>query len=80
MEITPLRNLTAREWVRAVEHEGFRRRKTGGSHHIYQHPDGRRVLLVYHNFNDTFGPKAIRQILLSTRWTEDDLHRLGLFP
>jgi predicted RNA binding protein YcfA (HicA-like mRNA interferase family) len=80
MEIAPLRNRTAREWVRAVEHEGFRRRKTGGSHHIYQHSDGRRVLLVYHNLNDTFGPKAIRQILQSTRWTEDDLRRLGLLP
>jgi predicted RNA binding protein YcfA (HicA-like mRNA interferase family) len=80
MEIALLRSRTAREWVRAVEHEGFRRRKTGGSHHIYQHSDGRRVLLVYHNLNDTFGSKAIRQILQSTRWTEDDLRRLGLLP
>jgi hypothetical protein len=45
---------------------------------IYQHSDGRRELLVSHNLNDTFGPKAIRQILQSTRWTEDDLRRLGL--
>jgi predicted RNA binding protein YcfA (HicA-like mRNA interferase family) len=59
MGITPLRNRTDREWVRAVEHEGFRRRKTGGSHHIYQRADGHRVLLVYHNLNETFGPKAI---------------------
>jgi predicted RNA binding protein YcfA (HicA-like mRNA interferase family) len=73
MELTPLRNRTARDWIRAVEYAGFRRRKTGGSHHIYQHSDGRRVLLVYHNLNDTFGPKAIRQILQSNLWTEDDL-------
>jgi predicted RNA binding protein YcfA (HicA-like mRNA interferase family) len=78
VDITPLQNHPAREWVRAVEHEGFRRRKSGGSHHIYQHPDGRRVLLVYHNVGETFGPKTIRQILRSTGWTEDDLRRLGL--
>jgi len=78
MDITPLRNLTAADWVRVVEHDGFHRRKTRGSHHIYQHSDGRRVLLVYHNLHDTMGPKAIRQILRSTRWTEDDLRRLGL--
>jgi len=78
MDIAPLRNHTAREWVRAVEREGFRRRKTRGSHHIYQHPDRRRVLLVYHNLNETFRPKAIRQILAGTRWTEADLRRLDL--
>ena len=80
MEITPLRNHAAREWVRAVEYEGFRRRKTGGSHHIYQHSDGRRVLLVYHNLNETFAPKAITEVLRSTGWTEDDLRRLSLLP
>ena len=26
--------------------------------------------LVYHNLNETLGPKAIRQILTSTAWTE----------
>ena len=78
MELAPLKTLTAREWVRAVAHEGFQRRKTRGSHHVYQHLDGRRVLLVYHNLGETFGPKAIQQILTSTRWTEADLKRLGL--
>jgi hypothetical protein len=28
----------------------------------------------------TTGPKAIRQILRSTGWSEDDLRRLGLLP
>jgi len=78
MDIVPLRNLTAANWVRAVEHDGFRRRKTRGSHHIYQHSDGRRVLLVYHGQHDTFNPKAIRQVLQSIRWTEEDLRRLHL--
>ena len=78
MDITPLRNLRAQDWQRAVERDGFQPRKSGGSHHLYQHPDGRRVLLVYHNLGETFGPKTIRAILRSTRWTADDLRRLGL--
>jgi predicted RNA binding protein YcfA (HicA-like mRNA interferase family) len=78
VNITPLLNLTARDWKRAVETDGFRRRKKGGSHNLYQHSDGRRVLLVYHNLGETFGPKVIRQLLKSTRWIEADLKRLGL--
>jgi predicted RNA binding protein YcfA (HicA-like mRNA interferase family) len=39
--------------------------KDQGSQHIYQH-DERRALLVYHNLNETFGRKAIRQIMSST--------------
>jgi len=76
--IHQLKNTPAREWVRALEREGFRTRKTKGSHHVYQHSDGRRVLLVYHNLADTFGPKTIRQLLDGTRWSEDDLRRLKL--
>jgi predicted RNA binding protein YcfA (HicA-like mRNA interferase family) len=78
MNITPLRNSRAQDWQRAVERDGFRPRKHRGSHHLYQHPDGRRVLLVYYNLGETFGPKTIRAILRSTRWTEDNLRRLGL--
>jgi predicted RNA binding protein YcfA (HicA-like mRNA interferase family) len=61
-----------------VERDGFQPRKSSGSHHLYQHPDGRRVLLVYHNLGETFDPKTIRALLRSTRWTADDLRRLGL--
>ena len=78
MDTTSLRNLTARDWMRAIERDGFRGRKNRGSHNLYQHSDGRRALLVYHNLNDTFGPKAIAQIIRSTHWTEEDLQRLGL--
>jgi len=78
MDITPLQNLVAREWVSAVERDGFRRRKSKSSHHIYQHLGGRRVLVVYHSLHDTFGAKSIRQILRSTHWTEEDLGRLRL--
>lgn len=76
--IDQLKSTTAREWIRALEREGFKPRKSKGSHHVYQHSDGRRVLIVYHKLSDTFGPKTIRQILDRVGWDEDDLKRLKL--
>jgi predicted RNA binding protein YcfA (HicA-like mRNA interferase family) len=76
--IDRLRNVPARQWITALEHEGFGLRKGKGSHHIYQHPDSRRVLIVYHSLGDTFRPKTIKALLRDTRWTEDDLKRLKL--
>ena len=76
--IEQLKNVKAREWLSALEHEGFYLRKGRGSHHIYQRPDGRRVLIVYHSLGDTFGPKTIKAILQDTHWTEEDLKRLKL--
>jgi len=78
MEIVTLQNRTARDWVKAVERDGFYRRKHGGFHNLYQHSDGRRLLLVYHKSGETFGPKTIRQLLQGTGWTEADLRRVGL--
>ena len=76
--IEQLKNASAREWIRALEREGFRARKSKGSHHVYQNRDGRRVLIVYHKRSDTFGPKTIKQLLDSTGWSETDLRRLRL--
>lgn len=78
MELAPLQHFTAGDWIRAVDRAGFKSRKDKGSHHVYKHPDGRRVLLIYHNLGDTFGPKTIKKIIKSTAWTEADLKRLGL--
>lgn len=76
--INRLKSTTAREWVQALERDGFAIRKGKGSHHVYQHPDGRRLLVVYHKLSDTFGPKTIKQLLTGTGWREEDLKRLRL--
>ena len=73
-----LRSTPAREWIRALESTGFRVRKSKGSHHVYQHGDGRRVLIVYRKLSDTFGSKTLKQILSATGWQETDLIRLKL--
>ncbi|MBI4444040.1 MAG: type II toxin-antitoxin system HicA family toxin [Acidobacteria bacterium] len=76
--IGQLQSTPAREWISALEREGFRTRKSKGSHHIYQHSDGRRVLIVYHKLSDTFGPKTVKQLLEGTGWNERDLRNLKL--
>ncbi len=78
MKIALLQNLTARDWITAVEHDGFKPRKDQGSHHNYKHADGRRVLIMYHNLGDTFGPRTIKKIIKSVGWNEADLKRLDL--
>ncbi len=78
MKLHHFENLTARDWIRAVSRDGFALRPTTGSHHKYKHPDGRRVLLIYHKHSDTYGPKFITYILGCTGWKDADLKRLGL--
>jgi predicted RNA binding protein YcfA (HicA-like mRNA interferase family) len=48
------RGATARQFVRAVHADGFRLMRTRGSHRIYRHPDGRRMVVAYHSLRDTF--------------------------
>ena len=76
--IGQLKNTPAREWIKALERDSFIARKSKGSHHLYQHSDGRRVLVVYHKLSDTFGLKTIKQLLDSTGWQENDLRRWKL--
>ncbi len=74
-----LRNTPVRELMRALERDGFilrRTRRTGG--HVYTHPDGRITLIHYHRGSDTLDRKTLASVLRATRWTEDDLRRLGL--
>ena len=73
-----LRNTPARELVRALERDGFSYRRTGGSSRVYRHDDGRRAVIHYHRSGDTLPLGTLRSVLSGTRWTEEDLARLGL--
>jgi predicted RNA binding protein YcfA (HicA-like mRNA interferase family) len=53
-----------------------RQTRTGGR--IYSHPDGRLTSIHYHTGSDTLTRKTLRSVLQATRWTEDNLRRLGL--
>ncbi len=74
-----LRNLTARKLVLALLKDGFSLVRQSGSHKIFRHPDGRRVILSYHKGSQTFPPKLLKiMIEEQAKWNESDLKRLGL--
>jgi predicted RNA binding protein YcfA (HicA-like mRNA interferase family) len=73
-----LRSITAREFANALRRDGFKLIRQKGSHQRYVHADGRRVTLTFHGSGDTFEIKTLRSMMEQTRWSEDDLLRLGL--
>lgn len=76
--IALLRNVSTSRIVRALTHEGFQFTERQGSQRVYRHPDGRRVVIHYHRSSDTQPPYVLRNLLIGTRWTEEDLRRLRL--
>lgn len=78
--IHSLRNIPVRELISAIERDGFilrRTTRTGGQ--IYAHPkDERMVVIHYHHSSETLRRKTLKSILEGTRWSKDDLQRLGL--
>ena len=53
MTVLP-RGVTARRLIAALHQDGFELSRTRGSHRIYRHPDGRRVVVAYHGIDATF--------------------------
>jgi len=72
------RGITARQFIKALQSDGFVLKRTRGSHRIYRHPDGRRVVVAYHRLSDTFPIGTLNAMIADVRWTEDDLKRLKL--
>jgi predicted RNA binding protein YcfA (HicA-like mRNA interferase family) len=74
-----LRNTPVRELVTALRRDGFvleRETRTGGR--IYSHPDGRLTVIHYHHGSDRLTRRTLRSVLEATRWTREDVQRLGL--
>lgn len=76
--IQRIRNKSVRELISALERDGFLLRRTRGSTRLYRHDDGRRAVIHYHRSSDTLPIGTLRDVLKGTRWTEEDLPRLGL--
>jgi len=77
MTRTP-RGISARRLVRALEADGFILQRVRGSHRIYRHADGRRVVVAFHALGDTFPMGTLRGMLDDAGWQDEDLRRLGL--
>jgi len=72
------RGLSARQFIRALEADGFVLQRVRGSHRIFRHSDGRRVVAAYHSLSDTFPIGTLRAMLADAGWQDEDLRRLGL--
>ena len=77
MTVTP-RGITARQLIKALHEDGFELKRTRGSHRIYRHPDGRRIVVAYHRLGDTFPIGTLKAMIRDAGWSDDDLRRLGL--
>jgi predicted RNA binding protein YcfA (HicA-like mRNA interferase family) len=71
------RGITARELLRALHADRFLLTRTRGSHRMFRHADGRRVVVAYHRPSDTFPIGTLKAMLADIGWTEDDLRRLN---
>jgi predicted RNA binding protein YcfA (HicA-like mRNA interferase family) len=72
------RGLQARRFIRALEADGFVLQRVRGSHRIYRHADGRRVVVAFHSLSQTFPIGTLRAMIEDAGWQEADLARLGL--
>ncbi|MFI5092542.1 MAG: type II toxin-antitoxin system HicA family toxin [Candidatus Acidiferrum sp.] len=60
---------------------GSRRIRTSaswGSHRIYRHANGRRVVVAFHSLSETFPIGTLRAMIEDAGWKDADLRRLGL--
>jgi len=73
-----LRNLSAREIISALIRDGFALDRSNGPHHVYYHPDRRRVTVMFHGGSSTFTRKTLKSMIQQARWTDNDLKRLGI--
>ena len=72
------RGLLARNLVHALEADGFVLQRVRGSHRIFKHPDGRRVVVSYHALSESFPIGTLRAMIGDAGWGDEDLERLGL--
>jgi predicted RNA binding protein YcfA (HicA-like mRNA interferase family) len=45
---------------------------------MYQHQDGRRVVVAYHRLGDTLALGTLKGMIDDIGWSDEDLRRLGL--
>lgn len=79
IDYSKLRGLTAGKLIKALEQDGFYRKRQRGSHHRYAHADGRRVTVTFHRPGQTFKIRTLQSMIgKQAQWSEKDLKRLKL--
>lgn len=73
-----IKNISARQFIRALERDGFVLARRSGATHVYVHEDGRRVVVHYHGPAQLFPLGTLRGMLGDAKSTLEDLKRLKL--
>ena len=74
-----LKNISAGDFVKALEKDGFALRRQKGSHRTYKHPvTDRQVTLSYHHSGYILRTGILNSLIEDAGWTENDLLRLKL--
>jgi len=71
-----LKNKTCKDFIHALEKDGYKIDATKGAEQIYRHPDGRRVSIHFHP-GKGYGPKLLKDLIKDTGWSLEDMKRLG---
>jgi predicted RNA binding protein YcfA (HicA-like mRNA interferase family) len=67
-----MKHVSGKRMCRILEQHGWHLDRINGSHHIYVHPDGRRVSVPVHG-NSDLKPGTQRRIMRDARLTDADL-------
>ena len=78
-----LRNVTARELIRALERDGWKRDNKGrrtGTLSFVKSENGRikNPIVIHYHPRKTYRPAFLEKLLVPTEWDENDLIRVGL--
>ena len=71
-----LKNKTCKDFISALEKDGWEIDATTGAEQIFRCPDGRRVSIHFHP-DRTYGPKLLKALIKDTGWSLEDMKRLG---
>ena len=73
-----LKGKTKAEFISAIEKDGFLLDEKVRTERVYRHSDGRKVTILFHHGNDTFGPGLLKALLEDVGWNVADMRRLKL--
>ncbi|MHB8646628.1 MAG: type II toxin-antitoxin system HicA family toxin [Thermomicrobiales bacterium] len=76
-----LKNITADEFVRALERDKWKKDfggKTSGTRAYIKEGSPRKRVVIHFHPGKTYGDKFLKGLLESIGWTEEDLRRLKL--
>jgi predicted RNA binding protein YcfA (HicA-like mRNA interferase family) len=73
-----LKNITASEIAKSLEKSGWIRDEGAGNIYVYIHPSDKRRVTIHFHPHKTYGPKVLKGLLETIKWSEEELKKLKL--